>query len=362
MTAIETAKNGFWRWLDRVAEAMISVVARIVTPRTVRLVEGEQGRFTAVGSDKSDSAALRGVELRLEGGAFVDQLPPPVEAALRGSRVELTLRPDRFVFKPLDLPVRAGEFLEGVVRAQIDRLTPWNAEHAAFGFSPPVDAGSGRIVVTVAATAKAMLTPLMAAFAGRGAHAVTIAARAPDAAPEAPSITVMEENVAGILGMRMARRVLLAGLAAFCLIAATATIAATIIDSQLETRQDELARRIAARRAAALTARNVPDDPLTAAERALAQRKNESPSAVIALEVLSKILPDHTYVTEMRIEADKLRLTGITHDAPGLIRLIEQTKQFTQATFFAPITRSQSDTGDRFNIEARIEPVFSVTP
>src|SRR5208282_5546106 len=136
------------------------------------------------------------------------------------------------------------------------------------------------------------------------------------------------------------------------LIAATACIAATIINSNLEARQDALARRIAVRRSAALTARNAADDPLTAAERALAKRKNESPSAVIALDVLSRILPDHTYVTELRIEDGKLRLSGITHDAPGLIRLMEQTAQFTQATFFAPITRSQSDTGDQFNIEA----------
>ena len=140
--------------------------------------------------------------------------------------------------------------------------------------------------------------------------------------------------------MRMARRILLVALACCVLLAATAGIAATIINGNLESRQDQLARRIAERRTAAVMARNTPDDPASAAERALAQRKNGSPSVVIAIEVLSKILPDHTYVTELRIEGDKLRLTGITHDAPGLIRLIERTRQFTQATFFAPITRS----------------------
>jgi len=78
--------------------------------------------------------------------------------------------------------------------------------------------------------------------------------------------------------------------------------------------------------------------------------------------VLSRILPDRTYVTELRIESDKLRVTGITDDAPRLIRLMEQTPHFTQATFFAPITRSPSDIGDRFDIEARLEPVFSPLP
>ena len=83
---------------------------------------------------------------------------------------------------------------------------------------------------------------------------------------------------------------------------------------------------------------------------------------MIALEVLSKIIPDNTYLTEMRIEDNKLRLSGVSLDAPALIRLIEQSRHFSRATFFAPTTRSTSDPGDRFNIEARIEPVFQIQP
>jgi general secretion pathway protein L len=362
MKTLETITNAFWQWLDRVAEAMIALVARVVTPRSVSLVEGETGQFAFVTADKGQSEALRGVALQIVDGAIVGRPPPQVEAALRGGRVELTLRPDRFVFKPLELPQRAAEFLDGVVRQQIDRLTPWSAERAAFGFSAPVEAGAGRLAVTVAATAKEMLVPIVKAFAAQGVHTVAMSARPPDAPPTAEPITIMEENLAGILGLRMARRILLVVLVSCGLIAAGAAVAATIIGGNLESQQDDLARRIAQRRAAMLAMRDVPDDPLTAAERALAKRKNETPSAVIALDVLSRILPDHTYVTELRIEGDTLRLSGLTHDAPGLIRLIEQTPHFTQATFFAPITRSTSDSGDRFNIEARIEPVFAPVP
>jgi general secretion pathway protein L len=93
---------------------------------------------------------------------------------------------------------------------------------------------------------------------------------------------------------------------------------------------------------------------------ALERRKHQTPSSVIVLEVLSQILPDHTYVTELRIEGDKLRVMGVTRDAPGLIRLIEQSPHFTRATFFAPTTKAPTDPGERFHIEAQIEPVFQL--
>jgi general secretion pathway protein L len=99
----------------------------------------------------------------------------------------------------------------------------------------------------------------------------------------------------------------------------------------------------------------VRDSALAALER----RRHETPSSVIVLEVLSQIFPDHTYVTELRIQGDKMQVIGVTRDAPSLIRLIEQSQHFTRATFFAPTTRSPSEPGEHFHIEARIEPVFT---
>ena len=354
-------RKAFWSWLDRVAETVIAAIIRLRAVRTVSLIEGDDGQLSIVHPEKS-AVEPADAALRLEDGRVAGYPADKVEAALKGARVELLLLSRRFVFKPLELPSRAAEFLDGVVRSQIDRLTPWNAEHAAFGFSAPVDVGAGRIAVTVAATAREMLAPFLQGFRGAGAHSVALLTRAPEATGDMPPISILQENVGGIFDVRLIRRILLISIASVFVIAVAANLAAVFLDHRFEARQDEVARQIAHARAAALAARNNPGDPKTLAERALAQRKNASASTVIALEILSQILPDDTYLTELRIDSSKLRLTGITRNAPALIRLIERSQHFDKAMFFAPITHSSSDPGDRFDIEAHMRPDFALTP
>jgi general secretion pathway protein L len=137
--------------------------------------------------------------------------------------------------------------------------------------------------------------------------------------------------------------------------AASMGYAAFAADS-LDAEQQALARKVAARRAAL---RSGPEFA-TSAQRMLERRKQTTPSSVMVLEALSLILPDHTYVTELRVEGDKLQVVGITRDAPALIALIEQSAHFTRATFYAATTRSPGEPGERFHIEAHIKPIFAV--
>ena len=127
------------------------------------------------------------------------------------------------------------------------------------------------------------------------------------------------------------------------------SIAADSLDSE----QQALSSKITARRAAMRLGQDG-----GGALRMLERRKQTTPASVIVLEALSKVLPDHTFVTELRIEGGKVQVTGLTRDAPSLIRLIEQSPHFEHAAFFAPSTQSPGEPGERFHIEARIKPHF----
>jgi general secretion pathway protein L len=211
--------------------------------------------------------------------------------------------------------------------------------------------------VTVAATARAQVLPYVQALSGLRPDSITVSTHAPDTGGGSAPIKVFEERAQAALSIARIRRALAAVLVAAALTATIGGAAGFVMGASLASRQDEVARKIAERRAAIRAGSGTNTTANTPIER-LAQRKHDTPASVVVLEVLSQILPDHTYVLELRIEGDKLRLTGISRDAPSLIRLIEQSTHFTRATFFAPTTRQPNEPGERFHIEARIEPVF----
>lgn len=356
MTGLADISAFVSRWIDSVAAAIVGARMSFRSRRSVQVIEEDNGSFVIQTPSGRTPSGLPFERVEIVDGQLTGAHPDSIVAMLRGSHAELTLKPARFLFKPLELPQRASEFLEGVVRAQIDRLTPWSASEAAFGWSAPQPAGSDRIVVTVAATGRALLRPLVDALNAAGAEAVSVAAT--PAGATAP-ISVFAQNARSAIDFTRTRSVLVALLLGAGLAAGASLTAAAVVGYNLDNRQDELTRRIAERRMALRVGRDTGTQAVTPL-RTLERRKHQSPSSVIVLEVLSQILPDHTYVTELRIEGDKLRVVGVTRDAPGLIRLIEQSPHFTRATFFAPTTRAPSDPGERFHIEAQIEPVYAL--
>ena len=352
MTGLSDITAYVSRWLDATASAIVGALSGFTARKAVQVVEEDGGSFLIQTTGNAPSG-LPFERVRLVEGQFVGSHTESVAQMLRGSRAELVLRPARVLFKPLELPQRATEFLDGVVRAQIDRLTPWTANDAAFGWSAPVVAGADRMAVTVAATARALVQPVVEALSAAGAEAVTVTATPPGAA----AIIVLDHQARRAVDFARVRRVLVVLLLGSGLLAGASLSAAAVVSMNMASKQEDLTRRIAERRTAIRAGRDSPQaaSPL----RQLERRKYENPSSVIVLEVLSQIMPDHTYVTELRIEGDKMRIIGLTRDAPELIRLIERSPNFTRATFFAPTTKAPSDPGERFHIEAQIEPVFA---
>ena len=323
------------------AGTIVAALERMVAPRVVRLVETEAGAFTLEAA-KLDNGPK---QLVFEGGKFEGA---NLAQIARGGRVEIVLRPSRFLFRPLELPARAADFLEGIVRAQIDRLTPWSAAEAVFGCSPPVAHGSDSITTEIAAVPRRLAMGYVEAVSPFHPSAIAIVTEGDGGG----RIKVFEQRSRGAIDPVRLSRTLQAVLAVAAVAAVIGSVAAGYLADSLSAQESELQGQITQRRAALRGVDGGERSPLALLER----RKYDTPASVIVLESLTRVLPDHTYVTEMHLAGNKIQIGGITRDAPSLIPLIEQSQHFTRATFYAPTTRSSSDPGERFHIEAQIEP------
>jgi general secretion pathway protein L len=360
MAAISEFKALFGDWIAAVTGAIDEVGSRLVSARRILLVEGDDCAFRTemIPARKvpvKGCLALPDLSFHLENGRPYPPLPADWERAFRGSRVELQLQSGHVMTCLLDFPSKAGDFLDGMVRTQIDRLTPWAADDAVFGWSPPTAAANDRIDVIFAATSKLKVQPLLQFVQTLDAASVALYATASVGARPPIRIKLFDQPWRSAIGSmanvpRLLRAVLLfAGVAA-----AASLLVATYLGGHLQSEQDEFQRQISQRRAALRLGSNSAGSGLDL----LAKRKQTTPSSVMVLEAVSRVLPDTTYVTELRIEGDKVQVVGMTQDAPSLIRLMEQSPQFTRATFFAPTTHAANETGERFHIEAHITAYF----
>jgi general secretion pathway protein L len=353
---ISELKELFGEWIAAVDRTINAIAGRFVQQRQILLVEGDANSFTAKAAPVKKGAALPDVSFRLSNGRPIPSLPADWETTLRGSRVEILLRPDHVLFRSLDFPKRAIEFLDGMIRTQIDRLTPWTANDAVFGWSPPSDLPNERIQLTLAATSKSKTQPLIQLAGNLGAASITAFAEPPPGEGAPAKLKVLETSLQNAIGRGLdVPRVLRITLLCTGLAAAASLVLSAYAANMLDAEKQQLLHRIAERRASLRLGQTAAGG---SALSLLAKRKQTTPSSVMVLEAISRVLPDTTYATELRIEGDKVQVVGISQDAPSLIRLMEQSPQFSRATFFAPTTRAQSDPGERFHIEAHITPYF----
>jgi general secretion pathway protein L len=353
MSVLGEIAAAFSLWIDAVARVVSAPLANVKPVRRIEVVEDEEGIFTMRPAPKTRTKAgdLPPCRIDVADVAVGKSLSPEWAAAIRGGVVELVLRPQRFVFRQLELPNKATEFLDGIIRAQIDRLTPWSATDAVFHWTRPQALAGERIAMTVVATGRAAATSLAQAFSALGAAGVELST----VISEGGRVTVFSQRAGGEAGFSRMRLALVAGIATTGVLAMLSIGVGGYIADSYDTQHQQIQRRIAERRA---IMRGNQTGSGSSPLELLIRRKQTTPSSVIVVEALSALLPEHTYATEVRMEGDKLQIVGVTRDAPSLIQILEQSPHFSSAGFFAPTTRAANEPGERFHIEARLKPHF----
>jgi general secretion pathway protein L len=300
--------------------------------------------------EQSDSPVLAAI------GAN-ERVPAEVSRLARAGFVTLELPIGSVAVRRIAVPAQARDFVGGIVRNQIERLSPWRSDQATFGFDAEIDAKNpATLEVRVLIASRAAVDEARDQLAAVGLSADRVAAPVPNA-DTAKAVTLWS-RLADFSPEKQARMRRDIGLGISATVGASLCFSAWAIVSAESIRGtgDEVAARTD-------TLRRQTQAPLTlqsSASLPTNQRawyeKEASPSATIMLEALSRALPDTAQLTELSLQGATVRIAGLSDDAPSLIAPLERSGYFTNVRFSAPTVRGPDDKHFSFHIEGRVEP------
>lgn len=270
----------------------------------------------------------------------------------RGGAVELRLPPDQVLQRTLSLPQAGREFVEQIIEHRLGRLTPWTPDKVLYGFRIAGEAGAdGQMSVEFAATS----TDLAAAAASRlKAFGLAPTALGTAAEPiEAPLRLDLFRGARSAAQPRLRRATALAAIAAASVLAPLCLLSFWLAHAG-EQRVRSAETRILAARARLQAASG------GAAERgrdqALLEAKRPETSVLVLMDRLGAAVPSNTFLRELEIELDKVRLVGHSADAPALIGLLEADPGLAKVRFAAPVTRDEENRDGFDIVAARVAP------
>jgi general secretion pathway protein L len=279
--------------------------------------------------------------------------------AARNSFVILEFPADKIVKRDIAVPAGAQKFLSGVIRNQIERLSPWPPGNVVYGFNSKTSGENASVVdVQILMASRTHIDASRNHLAALGVQVDRIVANnstAETADKPAGSVTLWS-RLTDASGDRLERSSRLIGIGIGVAVAVSMCLSlwAFVSIGLVRDESESIAARAKALQRQVQGGRTL-SSAAPPAERAWFL-KETSVSSVILLEALSRALPQSAYLTEIRLENATLRMTGLADDAPGLLAPLEQSGHLTGVHFFAPTTRGPDGKSFRFSIEAHVEP------
>jgi general secretion pathway protein L len=249
------------------------------------------------------------------------------------------------------LPLAAERNLAQVIGFEFERLVPFKQSEVHFAYRVTArDKVAQTIAVELTIVPQAELAKTAAALPGLGFRATEIQVASP--AANAPTIIpIATEN--SIARSRNGRRINLGlGAIAIILAIACATIPLWRDSATLKSLDAQIAN--ARRQAEASATLQKQIDAESRDQRFLIGRKNAGPTVTELLATLTQLLPDDTYLTELEVKGDTVRMVGLTGSATALLAAIAKSPSFRDAFFESSITRDAKANRERFDIGAHI--------
>ena len=272
------------------------------------------------------------------------------DARLSIQAAAIELGSDQVLNPEFDVPVESAQNLDEVVRAEIDRRTPFSPDEVYYTYRVAgTDIEMKRLTVRlwlakanfideaaqIALTAG--LSPVRIDVDGDRAAA---SSQAPiDLLP--PSLAAGQAPYFNRLAWSLVLAILVMGAATIHLSFENRHAILTAAEAKAKTlRQDRQAEEKARKQL----------DDLMAVANAIFEKRQSKMSSIILLDELTKRLPDSSWLQQLAVNGEKASISGYSRNSSSLVRSLGKGKFFKDIRFAAPVTRDQRLGQDRFNL------------
>ncbi|WP_271274566.1 PilN domain-containing protein [Aliamphritea hakodatensis] len=340
----------FWKWWStELLELM---------PYTLRHHLTNRGRFLIAELQQQACSFRFGNrgQLVLLGSLTLDDPSPELSGryhpyAQQADQIILLLPPEYLLETEIILPRATERNLSDVLRYEIDRYTPYKAEHIYYGYRVIgiADNDDTRIRVALKVVTREILEPVLNKLADWGVAPGVIAPSA-EQSNNLYSMNLLPETDTGTSrsGMGIFWRTSLVILL---------LIALLILPFHFQQQQlTSLRQAVTEPKLAAEEARAVEQEfiILSQSRTFFSEQQQASYSTLDFLKQLTRILPDHTWINQLQINGQDIRLQGESRQASALIGLLDQSQLMTEIAFASPVTLNPRTRKERFVISGRL--------
>jgi len=330
---------------------------RGLVPASLRSAGRAGHRTLTVKSDGADQPMVELILQTRRGGTMLGRhaltLPSLREAVSRlparlRRSATLQVSHDLVVGREVILPMAAERDLRNLIGFEMDRLTPFSAEEVLWTCHVQArDPARDRLTVQLSLVPIASIKEILAALIGAGIILERIESAS---APDARCVIPLTAGSSCAAWEPRAARFAMAGCVALAMAAAVVpfvmqSLTAMTLESRAEAVRGSVAEADRLRKA---IVRGV------AGADAIEAARDQAGALLQALAVLTRALPDDSYLVSLDLHQRSLAVSGRSAGAARLIGAMAADPAIRNPAFTAPVLRDETSGGEMFSIRAEM--------
>jgi general secretion pathway protein L len=265
-------------------------------------------------------------------------------------QVVLSVPEEARLQRTVELPLAAEAHLNAVAGNELDRWTPWRTDQAVFSISIlQRSASSGKLVAEVSAVPRAAFARAQESLQRADLSLIGLLF---ERSGQSSEFIELESDFRPLRRRNSVSRIAAAAFAGLLVLSVLGAFGYKIW--AIRSLEDHMAPLV---RGAEETQKLAAElQQLARVANYAVDIKRERPSAIITLNVLSRILPDDCWLESLSLEGDRLTIQGNATDALTLLPLLTASGLLQEVAFASEVARDPDAGVDRFSITAKVIP------